>query len=273
MNNIRRRHPQVHDYPWCIYCGGTTAATTTDHNPAKILFDGKLRPKGMEFPSCEPCNQGTKGTELVASLISRAYPDVEARWTGELQGILQAVSNNFPNVLRELEPSRAKAKLTARRLGMSGDVGFMDLNGPSVSAHLKMFAAKFGYAFHFFATKKAIPHGGGVVSVAFSNVNMLDGHTPDEFIANFGAPQTLRQGIQNVGDQFRYAVQATEDGDMTMAFASFRQSLAITTFSAEHVNKLSVGGEIPETLVRPGDLQVPVPGPEFLSLHKVFSCK
>jgi hypothetical protein len=270
MSEKRRPHAQVFDYPWCIYCGGTTAATTADHNPAKILFDGKLRPKGMEFPSCEPCNRGTKGTELIAALISRAFPDSQARWTEELQAILQAVSNNYPYVLRELRTPPAKAKLIARRLGMKDDVGFINLQGPSVSAHLKMFAAKFGYAFHYFATKKAIPVGGGVVSVAYSNVKLLDGHAPDDFIANFGMPQTLQQGVQHVGDQFRYAVQAASDTEMTTAFASFRQSIAIATFSADDINKLMVNGEMPGTLVRPGELQIPVPPPEFVSIQMVF---
>jgi hypothetical protein len=146
---------------------------------------------------------------------------------------------------------------------MSEDTRFMNLQGPSISAHLDKFAAKIGFAFHYFATKRAVPSGGGVVTMAYSNVNLLDGQAPDDFIAHFGSPQTLQQGMQHVGDQFRYACQATEEGDMTMAFASFRQSIAIATFSAEDSNKLLVNGTMPDTLVRPGELQIPVPSPEF----------
>jgi hypothetical protein len=273
MTTARRSHAKVFEYPWCIYCGGSIAATTADHNPAKILFDGKLRPMGMEFPACEACNAGTKDSELVTAAISRAYPDAPARWTGELTAIFRAIQNNHPHVLRELQTSRAKTKFTAQRLGLSPDTGFMNLEGRAVSAHLVKFAAKIGYAFHYFATKRAVPVGGGVVSIAYSNVNVLDGRTPEEFVSHFGSFETLRQGAQHVGDQFQFACQATQEGDMTMGFAAFRQSLAIATFSAGDANKLLVDGAMPKTLVRPGELQIPVPRPEFpwLRVERIIS--
>jgi len=34
--------------PMCIYCGGVTPAKTVEHIPAKIVFNRKQRPKGLD---------------------------------------------------------------------------------------------------------------------------------------------------------------------------------------------------------------------------------
>jgi hypothetical protein len=53
--------------PLCIYCGGVVRATTIDHMPPRIMFYGKRHPKGLEFASCQKCNEGTKYAGLVAA--------------------------------------------------------------------------------------------------------------------------------------------------------------------------------------------------------------
>ena len=74
----RRAHERLlADHPVCIYCAGTNPASTIEHMPPIIMFNQRQRPKGLEFPTCKECNNGTRLTDLVASLLGRVYPDSE----------------------------------------------------------------------------------------------------------------------------------------------------------------------------------------------------
>jgi hypothetical protein len=67
----------IQQHPWCCYCGGTAAATTIDHVPAKITFAGKARPKDLEVPSCSSCNDKTRMIDQVGALFARFYPELK----------------------------------------------------------------------------------------------------------------------------------------------------------------------------------------------------
>ena len=62
---------QIGEHPFCCYCGGLKPATTIDHQPPKILFPNKHRPKGLEFSACEDCNRASSGDDAVFALASR----------------------------------------------------------------------------------------------------------------------------------------------------------------------------------------------------------
>ena len=55
----------------CIYCVGENAATTIEHMPPISIFEGRQRPKGLEFPSCQACNNNTGHADLVAAMLAR----------------------------------------------------------------------------------------------------------------------------------------------------------------------------------------------------------
>lgn len=259
----RNRHKAVFDYPWCIYCGGQTVATTVDHVPAIMMFDQRIRPKGLEFPSCAACNNGTRKSELVASLLSRVFPDAtSSKDQAEVKQLFSSVNNNIPGLLEEMQVGRARAKFAAQRHGNPAG-GFLDWNGPLVSAHLDAFAAKLGFAFHYYATGNPIPPGGGVVSAIHSNVDAVLGRIPSDVFDVLGDPQTLAQGAKNVGEQFRFASVRDENRNMSISFASFRESFSVTTYGAAVAEMLLVDGVMPAKLFQPGDLQKPVLGAEF----------
>jgi hypothetical protein len=72
----RRAHAAILEkHSWCIYCGGASRADTIEHMPPISMFNGRQRPKGLEFPTCRECNNGTSLSDTVASLLARAYPD------------------------------------------------------------------------------------------------------------------------------------------------------------------------------------------------------
>jgi hypothetical protein len=53
---------------------GGIGADTIEHMPPIQMFRLRQRPKGMEYPACRRCNNGTGVSDLIASLLGRTYP-------------------------------------------------------------------------------------------------------------------------------------------------------------------------------------------------------
>jgi hypothetical protein len=89
--------------PGCIYCAGENRATTIEHMPPISMFEGRQRPKGLEFPACDGCNGGTRHSDLVAAMLARSWPnpDTSIRQK-DAKKYLSAVANNVPGVLQEM---------------------------------------------------------------------------------------------------------------------------------------------------------------------------
>src|SRR5262245_38659802 len=100
----RRAHEKLlASFPWCIYCGGSQPAGTIEHMPPRMMFVLKQRPKGLEFPSCGKCNNGTGLSDLVASFLGRlfSHPSSEDE-AEEIKKLFSAVQNNVPGLLEEM---------------------------------------------------------------------------------------------------------------------------------------------------------------------------
>jgi hypothetical protein len=220
-------------YPWCIYCGGVVAADSIEHNPAKVIFIGKQRPKGLEFPCCRPCNEGTSRADLMAGLISRAgYEPKNDAEKSEIMKLWRAASNNFPGLLQEMKMGRAAEKLLLKSIpGISASAGALR-TGPIVSKNMCTFGAKLGFALHYEAFGTAVPLSGGVQPMWFSNVQAAKGELPSDLINLLPPAKTLRQGTKHVSDQFEYSWIPTEEKRHTFFYAVFRSSFAVGAVSA-----------------------------------------
>jgi hypothetical protein len=86
----------------CIYCDAIP--TTVEHMPPKIMFNGKARPKGMEFAACEPCNNKTSTADLVAAFYSRiGNGDLSTNAElAEFKNVYGALMRKAPGVAFEL---------------------------------------------------------------------------------------------------------------------------------------------------------------------------
>jgi hypothetical protein len=234
--------------PSCIYCAGMSPATTIDHMPPRIVFSGKLRPRQFEFPSCDGCNQGTKATDQFIAWVSRMYPDAHTEpERTEVRKILRGLSNNMPDVLREMEIGTAGQKLARKRTGIQYGGGFLRMDGPLVSRHLDIFGCKLGLAMHWEFTRQIVPLSGGVVVRYVSNVQAMQGKVPTEFLKLLPGPQTLRQGSWDVANQFRFSARTTNDKTMGLFYATFRSSFGLAAVTTMDQSLLS--GEIGPALV------------------------
>jgi hypothetical protein len=165
----RRTEAFLAQHPLCIFDGGIKPATTRDHVPSRQLFHLRVWPEGYEFPSCERCNQATKDAEQVMSLISRIGPDSKSNAERrELERIINAIRNNYPDVMRELratpdQTAEYRAKPWLPNLIKAGKAAPepLSLRGPLVNRAAERLARKLFTALHYKEFDKIIPREGG----------------------------------------------------------------------------------------------------------------
>jgi hypothetical protein len=240
--------------PGCIYCAGAAIATTIEHMPPRSMFEGRQRPKGLEFPACEPCNGGTKHSDLVAAMLARCWTNSNSvEHQRELQKVLGGVANNVPGVLPEMFIGRGGEKLARKRHNLPPDAAPLRADGPILTHHVLTFAAKFGFALHYEIYGAPIPKEGGALTMWFSNAQALNDQIPPILFEMLPTPATLQQGTKSVARQFLYSFARTEGGHM-LYFASFNQSFAVAGITAQDRTiylKAREGGSHP--IFVPGD--------------------
>jgi hypothetical protein len=216
------------------------------------MFRGKQRPHDLVFPSCERCNSGTRRSDLVASLLGRVYPDGTDMDAADMQKVLQAMSNNMPELLQEMMLSDAEQVAAKMPVGWA-----LRANGPILTSHILTFGAKLGLALHFALHKRPVPISGGVLPIWFSNVQAVRGEIPTNLLAMLPAPRTLTQGKRHVGDQFQYSWTTTEDRHHTLVYAVFRQSFAIAATTADDRTTFLDKYRSRHRVFAPGEVQDP----------------
>ena len=138
----------------CCFCGGQTPATEADHQPAKILFPDKHRPKGMEFPACMVCNRQTAADEALLAFVCRfagSHRPNAARDFHRLKDIVRSVNLAFPGLMARMHPQG----LWAPERGVWQRVGAIDVNQPEVHQGLCRIAAKLALAIYY--QTKSVP--------------------------------------------------------------------------------------------------------------------
>lgn len=216
-------------HPHCIFCGGTALMTSVEHMPPRILFDGKQRPKGLEFPSCQPCQNSTRREEQAIAMFARIFPDAPTeRGRREYQKLVREVGRNHPGLL---------AEMNVDQLAMLGQMGeaanrlptwnFISTGGPIARNIIRKFANKLALALHFEETKQIVPRGAGIFSMHYTNVTAIVDGMPVEVMERLGNEKALVMGRQHTGRAFSYQSARFSDEDTTIHMAYFRQSFAL----------------------------------------------
>lgn len=229
--------------PRCCFCGGDRPATTRDHVPAKIFFDGKLRPKGIEVPACNPCQEYTKKHELVCATFARMFPDTQSKQQRiEIRKLLRRAGKAVPGLLDELRPSPEQAAQIHRiQQKVPKAAGILNADGPLVTQSLDINAVKLTCALHYEHTRNIVRIGSPVSTRVYSNVDALEGNLPHEFINLMSQRMTLRQGKWSVPDQFEYAYIIDKDTERAAYFSTFRHSFAVIGLVWKGIEELPAG--------------------------------
>ncbi len=242
-------------HPHCCFCGGATLATTVDHVPSVQMFSLRRRPKGLEVPACDTCNQATKQHEQVAAMFGRVYisggPSRDE--THELGRIIEAVHNNIPGLLEEMNASPHQLESFAQAgVNLPGIGGVINASGPLVNRSMQVFGAKIGYALFYSTVHRIIPPAGGVAVRWYSNYDKMTGRIPSDLLQILGPPNTLRQGKWDASDQFNYLFAMTNGAEMAVYFSTFRQSFAVVSLVSDDVTRFEDVTD--NNIYRPGQL-------------------
>src|SRR5262249_30260431 len=146
-SNFLRQHPL------CCFCGGQTAASTIDHQPARIVFPDKRRPKGLEFPACTVCNRQTSAAETLLAFVCRFAGSHRTSAAGDfhrLKDIVGSVNRAFPGLRQKMRRQR----LWAKERGVWVRVGAIDVGHPEVDLALCRIAAKLALAIYYETTSR-----------------------------------------------------------------------------------------------------------------------
>lgn len=246
--------------PKCIYCGGGTASSTWDHMPNKGMFP-KDRPAGLEFPSCNACNQGSKWFEDVASFVGSIQlpPHDDEQANEHFKIKLNHLLRVHPDIYEELQPTFRQMK-QVRKLEPEGGTAraALNLQGPAVSLALKLYGAKLGLALHWAETKEILPKDKRVGVFLYSNEVHYDGGVPQHLFEMLPNQKMLKQGVKSSAYPFLYSSGKATDTNATAHWACFSNAFMYCLF---------VGGAIdfsmlpPDLLFSPGCLQTPKPRP------------
>ncbi|MCL6286008.1 hypothetical protein M3P21_21055 [Ruegeria sp. 2012CJ41-6] len=242
---------------FCIYCGVDEPSTTWDHMPNKGMFP-KDRPSGLEFPSCEKCNQGSKWFEDIASFIgSVQWSSVEGHITDHFEAKLGHLVRNHPDALEEMQPSISQSRRARKITDHDGNhAGALNLTGPIVSEAMLLYGAKLGLALHWETTGEVLPPSGKVGVIWFSNENAILDEVPQHLFELLPQGKQLRQGTKVSKYPFEYQSAKANDAVTTAHWATFSGAFMYYLFVSESMD-FSVLPE--ENIHRPGCLRSPKP--------------
>lgn len=191
-------------HPYCCFCGGSVGAETVEHAPPRVLFRDKKRLKGLEFPACKRCNNGTSDLDQVAALFcltmgAALNPDMDSEYW---EKIFLGVKNNSPEVIdylaRDVEPHFWDLGERRETLIRS------KINRKLFHHYLNPWAAKLTYAIWYEVTGTAIDEEIVVYINWLTNEKIMRDGVPEGLfdIAPHGG--ALQNGKLESSDQFMY---------------------------------------------------------------------
>jgi hypothetical protein len=102
-HKMSKKRRLLAEHPYCCFCGGSAAATTSDHVPPKACFPDGFWPEGFEFPACEKCNHGTTKNDQIfgfyAMLLDFNEVNRSAAYSAKLKKLREGIANNCPEAL------------------------------------------------------------------------------------------------------------------------------------------------------------------------------
>jgi hypothetical protein len=214
----------LEQHPLCCFCGGARPASTIDHQPARIVFPDKRRPKGLEFPACADCNRQTSPDEALLAFVCRFTGSQRSNAVIDfhrLKDIVGSVNRAFPGLFERMKGSRT----WVHERGILVRKGAIDVNQPEVNLSLCRIAAKLALAIYY--QTRSSP----AVSKCWINTQWTHSQNKDNFdhvqnlIQLAPGRATLQMGKWNTDESFflRYHY---ENGQL-FCVAIFHQSVAL----------------------------------------------
>lgn len=185
----------------CIYCE-SSVDLTIEHMPPRGFFKGKDRPSGWEFACCKRCNQGTRGADAVAQLISKFEAITAENWKiSDNEKIIDAIDKYAPGVIEEIFSRKSWSEVLVRKNGILYPAISKQINGANTRHHLDLFSAKCAMAAFAQFTGRPVEANG----LLYTRWHTNGGMTPERFALETQIMpmfSNLTQGAKNSGTQF-----------------------------------------------------------------------
>jgi hypothetical protein len=244
----RHRRKFLEEHPRCAFCAGKAVATTIEHCPPRAMFQFRLWPEGFEFPSCEPCNQGSDDEDLLIAMLARMDPfELKGDLDGKQVGLMKAVNRQFPGLFEKMKPSAAEARRSNRELGLQPPPGQTHQETGAVKVTKEfhdavcVFARKLSKGIYYREAGAVFPDDGCLLLTWFTNADILrSGKYPafDALKELAGVSPPLQRGGTYLNDQFEYKLSISPDRDVFVLQARFGHSFGVVIFGSTLVGKL-----------------------------------
>lgn len=257
----RRRHAKLLEAATgCTYCSGRGPAEQIDHMPPRAMFRMSQRPKGLEYPSCSACNQGTSRLDVVAAYMARTFPGInneadEAEW----DRVMHEVQRVAPGLIEEMWVPQEETRQMIWAMGITDpNLAALRANGPLLSAHMQAFAAKVGFALRYEDVRYPLPDSGGVQVRWFTSGELYNGELPASLYASIGTINIMRQGKITSDRVFEYGWgDFVHLPEVRLYYAKVRDAFAVAAFVSDDRSHLPFPTNELATFV-PGDLCKPL---------------
>lgn len=225
---------------YCIFCGGSTLATTKEHCPPRALFQNKVCPDGYIFPACQSCNGGTSDDDALIAMLGRMNPfSEENNLDGTVPGLIKNANHQHAGLVRDmLDLSPVQARKAARELKIPRPTGltYQQSGIVNVTEHMdrsvRVFAKKLSKALYFKDTGKIFPSDGEIQLRWFTNVDFFrHGTFPtlDAFAGINAVKPKLERNRKDLSNQFDYRFTVSADGKLCLLRAAFGKAFGFVT--------------------------------------------
>lgn len=218
--------------PYCCFCGGRAEAVEIEHIPPRFMFLNKHRPKGFEFPTCEPCNRASRKTDTVVSFLAKfgSLKNLSERYQSDFDTALKGLLRNCPETFEEIYNGRYGNRREEKRFRKTyGQDAVIVSLGPKQRQHLNLFGLKLTLAAYYFLTHQIATPSAQVSVFIHTSKNLIEDTAPKElnFLGDF---DTMKQGTWQVSEQFLYRYGFTENKKNGTFQFVLHQNLLLSTF-------------------------------------------
>ena len=144
------------EHPLCCFCGGTRPATTLDHVPPKACFPRGFWPEEFEFPSCNPCNNGTSKHDAIFGYYSMLLAFNEDNRTPadleRLEKLRDDIARRCPDALPD--PASRQPIYRADHIITPSPVAISVSTKPAVNEAIKTIGEKLAHALYYREMKR-----------------------------------------------------------------------------------------------------------------------
>lgn len=231
----RKRHRFLARHPFCCFCGGSVAATTIDHIPARTCFRGRAYPETFEFPACDACNNASRIDEIAFSFFVKMVDQTQDNFEGsEANRTILSLMNNLPHLLPVFSRDGRQNRRSLKKFGLTKPPGsiFSELPMAAIADeahdHIKRYARKIACALHYREKGRAASSNHQMVAYWGQLIDRNFMESVEGFLAMPNLEIGTRRNVV-FGDQFAYRHIGADDPDVFGMIAQFGTGIVIAS--------------------------------------------